>query len=212
VERMEKTLEKGEEKIQKICDALRKETLEPAMEEAEKIIEDAKARAEQIIKEAHEQAEKHFEEAKVNIEKERNVFHSSLEQAGKQSLEELRQAIEHDLFSDELQKVVEENTADPKTVAKLINATVNAIEKEGVTTEISAVIPQAVSTKEVNSLLGEGILKKLKDKGVTLGKFAGGAQVKLLDRKMTIDITDKSLIELLSSYVRKDFRNILFKD
>ena len=212
MERMEKTLEKGEEKIQKICDALRKETLEPAMEEAEKIIEDAKARAEQIIKEAHEQAEKHFEEAKVNIEKERNVFHSSLEQAGKQSLEELRQAIEHDLFSDELQKVVEENTADPKTVAKLINATVNAIEKEGVTTEISAVIPQAVSTKEVNSLLGEGILKKLKDKGVTLGKFAGGAQVKLLDRKMTIDITDKSLIELLSSYVRKDFRNILFKD
>ena len=43
---------------------------------------------------------------------------------------------------------------------------VKAIEKDGVSTKLSAVIPQSVSAKEVNSLLGEGILKKLKEKGV----------------------------------------------
>lgn len=209
---MEKTLEKGEEKIQKICDALRKETLEPAKEEASVIIAEAKVRAEQIIKDAHEQADKHFEDAKTNIEKERNVFHSSLEQAGKQALEKLKQTIESDLFSNELQKVVEENAADPKVIAKFIDCIVNAIEKEGVATELSAIIPQSISSKEVNRLLGERILKRLKEKEVLLGQFAGGAQVKLIDRKMTIDITEKSLIELLSSYVRKDFRNLLFKD
>lgn len=208
---MEKTLEKGEDKIQKICDALRRETLEPAKQEAEKIIEEARARAEQIVNEAQAQAEKLHENAREAIEQERNVFHSSLEQAGKQGLEELRQAIEHKLFHDELQKVIEENSSDPKVIAKLISSIVQAIEKEGITTELSAVIPQAVSAEEINRLLGEGILKKLKEESVTFGEFVGGAQVKLHNKKMTIDITDRALMELLSSYVRKDFRKLLFK-
>ena len=76
---------------------------------------------------------------------------------------------------------------------------------------MSAIIPQSVSAKEVNRFLGEGILNRLKEKSVELGEFAGGAQVKLHDKKMTIDITDKSLMELLSGYVRKDFRKLLFK-
>src|SRR3990170_4430527 len=99
---MERTLEKGDEKIQKICDALRKGTLEPAQKEAERILKEAKAKAEQIIKEGHQEANRHLEEARAEIEKERNVFHSSLEQAGRQALEQLRQAIEYDLFSQEL--------------------------------------------------------------------------------------------------------------
>ncbi len=208
---MEKALEKGEDKIQKICDALKKETLEPAKAEAEKIITEAKARAEQIIRDAHRQSEKHLAEARREVEQERSVFHSSLEQAGKQALEEIRQVIEHSFFSNELQRQVQEKTVDPELIAKIVAAIVNAIEKEGVSKDIAAIIPKAVPAAEVNRLLGEGILKKLKGNGVELGEFAGGAQVKMLDKKMTLDITDRSLFELLSSYVRKDFRKLLFK-
>lgn len=212
VNRMEKTLEKGEEKIQKICDALRREALEPSKEEAQSIIEDAKTRAKEIIKEAHEQADKVIENAKEAIERERNVFHSSLEQAGKQALEELRQSIEHKLFNDELQQILEGSTTDPKVVSKLIASLVQAIDKEGISTELSAIIPHTVSTKEVNNLIGTEILEKLKEKSVTIGEFGGGAQVKLHDKKMTIDITVDALMELLSNYVRKDFRKLLFKE
>ncbi len=208
---MEQTLEKGEDKIQKICDALRRETLEPAKREAEKLIEDARVRAEQIVKEAHEQVEKLLEAARETIEQERNVFHSSLEQAGKQSLEELRQAIEHKLFNDQLQKVLEEQVSDPKVIAKLVTSIIQAIDREGISTELSVIVPESVSAKEVNKLLGDGILQKLETKSVSLGEFVGGAQVKLLDKKMTIDITDGALMELLSSYVRKDFRKLLFR-
>ncbi|MFQ5730001.1 MAG: V-type ATP synthase subunit E, partial [Waddliaceae bacterium] len=195
---MEKTLEKGEDKIQQICDALRKETLMPAKQEAEKLVEEGKRRAEQVVKEAHAQADKILAKARETIDQERNVFHSSLEQAGKQSLQELRQVIENKLFHQELQKIVNEQSSDPKVIAKLIASIIEAIEREGISTKLSAVVPEAVSTEEVNRLLGERIVKKLSEKSVSLGEFVGGAQVKLLDKKMTIDITDDAVMELLS--------------
>jgi V/A-type H+/Na+-transporting ATPase subunit E len=207
---MEKTLEKGEDKIQKICDALRKETLEPAKKEAEELVAEAKARGEQIIADARAEAEKILAHAKVNIEQERNIFHSSLEQSAKQGLEELRQTIEKKLFNDELQHLVSKQTRDPKVIAKLVEAMVKAVEKEGVKTDISAIIPQTVKPADVNALLAEGILNRLKEGGVVVGGFSGGVQVKLHGEKMTIDMTEQSLIDLLSKYLRKDFREMVF--
>lgn len=208
---MEKALEKSEDKIQKICDTIRKETLEPALAEAERITREAKAKAEQIIQDALKTAQKNIEEAKKEIEQQRNVFHSSLEQAGKQALREIKQAIEHTLFNPELQRIVQEKSADPELIAKLIAAIVESVEREGLSQDIAAIIPKRISSLEVNRLLGEKILDRLRGNKVLLGEFAGGAEVKLLDKKMTLDITDNSLIELLSNYVKKDFRKFLFQ-
>lgn len=205
-----KTLETGQEKIQQICDVLRRKTLEPAKEEAAKIVAEAKIRAEEIVLEAKQIAQAHIESAHLSLEQERNVFHSSLLQAGKQSVEALRQDIEQKLFNSNLQKIVEKETADPKVIAKLISAIVAAIDKEGLSTEISAVIPEAVSRDEVNHLIMESVIKQLKEHSVTVGEFAGGAQLRLHDKKMTIDITDATIRELLANYIRKDFRKLLF--
>lgn len=207
---MEKTLEKGEQKIQKICEALRKDTLEPAEKEAERIVADARQRAEQIIHEARGEAEKILNHSKQNIEQERNVFHSSLEQASRQSIEELKQAIENRLFNDELDQLVAKHTHDPKVIGKLIDAVVGAIEKEGLKTHIEAIIPETIKPEDVNSLLMEKVLNKLKDQSVKVGMISGGAQIKLIDRQMTIDISEQSLIDLLSRYLRKDYRKMLF--
>lgn len=209
---MEKTLEKGEEKIQKICDALRKETLEPAKKEAEELVNDAKLRGEQIIAEARQEAEKILAHARENIEQERNVFHSSLEQASRQSIEELKQTIEKRLFNDELSQLVSKHVQDPKVIGKLIDAIVKAIEKEGLKTEVSAVIPETVKPEEVNAVLAGSVLKKLKEGSVKIGGFTGGAQVNLLDQRMTIDISEQSIIHLLAKYLRKDFRQLIFGD
>lgn len=205
-----KSLEKGQEKIEKICDILKKETIEPAQKEALKIIEEAKKQAGQIIAEAESQGSAILEKTKNDIEQERNVFHSSLLQAAKQSLESLRQDIENNLFNTQLELLIESETKDPKVIASLINAIVKAIEKEGISTDIEAIIPENVSPREINELLLEGVVKHLKKHPVTVGKFKGGAQVKIVDKKMKIDMSEKSLMELLSSFVRKDFRKLIF--
>ena len=205
-----KTFEKGQDKIQKISDQLKRETLEPANEEAKRIIEEAKRKAAAISEEAEKQAESLIHAGRKAIEQERNVFHSSLQQASKQALETLRQSIEHSLFNDKLNKLLNQTTANPKIIADLITAVIKAIEKEGISGDLSAIIPKSVSAKEVNDLLADSILKRLKNHTVELDDIAGGTKIKLIDKGLTIDVSEEALEDLIQRYVRKDFRKFFF--
>ena len=207
-----KTLEKAQDKIKKICDVIRDETLEPAKKEASQIIFEAQKQAEQIIAEAQKSAEQLHAEARKSIEQEKSVFQASVEQASRQSLESLRQSIENKLFSTHLTSIIEKSSSDPHLVANLINAIVKALEKDGLTADLTAIIPKTIAPRAVNELLLADVLNTLKDKSVTVGTIAGGAQVKLNKKQMTIDISEHALKELLSSYViRKDFRKMIFE-
>ena len=169
-----KTLEQGSQRIQKISEELRTEIIDPAKLEAAKIIAEAQAEAHAIVEKGREDAKKLYQEAHGKILQETNVFQASLSQASKQSLEALRQEIERSLFSQEIQTLIQKQTSDPKVIAKILETILKAIEKDGISANLSAVIPQAVSASEVNALLGDNLLKRLSEKSVVLGKFAGG--------------------------------------
>lgn len=205
-----RSLEKGNDKIQKLCNVLKEETIEPAKVEALQIIEDAKEKAHQIISEAEKQSHKLIEDAHHRIEQERNVFKSSLHQAAQQSVEALRQSIEHKLFNGELQSLIDDNSSSPEVLSKLITSIVNAVDKEGIGADLTAFVPKEVSSKDVNKVLAENILKKLRNQEVVIGDFGGGVKLKVHDKKMTIDMSDSAIKELLASYVRKDFREFIF--
>lgn len=205
-----KTLDKGQDKIKKISDGIREQVLEPAIKEAKKNIEEAQNKAEEIIKAAEKQAQKLIDHAKVSIEHERNVFLSSLAQSAKQTLESLKHSIEKHLFNEQLEKIINKQAADPDVIANLIAAIIKAIEKDGLSTDILALIPKHANSQQINQLLGREILQKLQGQSVSIGEFSGGAQVKLVDKKMTLDMTDETLIEYLRNYVRKDFRKLIF--
>lgn len=205
-----RSLEKGQDKIQKICDKLRRQTLEPAEEEAQQIVEEAKKKADNIKAEAERHIEQLHKQAHAQIEQERNVFNSALQQAAKQTIEGLRQEIEHKFFNEELQNILEKQLSDPKIIAELVNGIVKAIENEGLSTDLTAIIPRLISADDIHALLIESVRKRLKGKPLEIGNFAGGAQVKLLGKKMTIDLSDQALKELLAQYMRKDFRKLIF--
>jgi V/A-type H+-transporting ATPase subunit E len=204
------TLETGDQKINKICTLLRQDTLEPAKAEAQRMIEEAKRQAEAILETAQRTAEQLRTEARRAIEKERAVFHSALSQATQQSLEALRQAIEKRLFNEELHSLILRQTNDPQIIAKLITAIVHAIDKEGFSGDIHAYISKDVSAEAVCRQLTAQILNKLKDNSVALGDFFGGVKVRLEGKKMTLDISNAEIEDLLRRYVRKDFRELLF--
>lgn len=205
-----KSLDKGKEKLDKICKVLREETLEPAKEEARRIVAEAEKEAEQIRKAAEKAAEELIQKARDKGQQERNVIETSLRQAGKQALEALRQDVEGKLFNTELNHLVKEGAKDSQLVAKLIASIVSALEKEGSRADLTALVPASVPAKEVNAFLGDAVVSRLREGGVAVGNFSGGAQVRLNAEKMTIDVSDQALKELLSQYVRKDFRKLLF--
>jgi V/A-type H+/Na+-transporting ATPase subunit E len=44
-----------------------------------------------------------------------------------------------------------------------------------------------------------------------LGDFDGGVQIKLCDRKITIDVSDRVVRELIANFIRHDFRDLVFQ-
>ena len=114
-----KSLEKGQDKIQKICDTLRHEVLKPAQVEASRLVEAAKEEAQELIAKAEKEADQLIKQARSQVEKERSVFRSSLQQSSKQVLEFLRQEIEQKFFNEELQNLLEKQSANPKLIAEL---------------------------------------------------------------------------------------------
>ncbi len=205
-----RSLEKSQEKMQKICDQIRKDTIEPAKQEAEEMLASARKRAEELIRAGEHQAEKLLELAKKQIAQEQAVFRSSLEQAAKQAVEALRQEVEEKFFSEEISSLLNSRLADPHVIADLINGLVRAIEKEGLSTDFSVVIPKIVSADDISPLLLESVAKRLKESPLQIGSFQGGVQVKLRDKKMILDVSDTVLKGVLSDYVRADFRHLIF--
>ena len=205
-----KGLETGKDKIQKICDALRRETLEPAQQEAREIVENAHSQASEIVQDAKHKASKMIKEAEKEIEERRKVLQSSLQLACRQGIEELKQKIEEQLFDRELCDLVVREMGDPKTVAHIINAFLQMAEQKGIEDDFTAVIPKSITPRQISSLLGAQALERLKNHGIHIGDFAGGAQIRLKGRQISIDISDRALREIIALYIRRDFRDLIF--
>lgn len=205
-----KSRDKATDKVQKICDQIRNETLEPAKKEAGQIIEDAKREAEKILEAAREQAKELESNVREEIEKERSIFESSLSQACKQAMESLRQEIAAKLFNNELKEQLKKEASDPKVIAKLISAVIKAIEKEGTSAKFEVLIPSEVPAKQVAAELTEAIMKKIKDGDLETGNFSGGTRVRIAENHFTADVSTDALYELVADYLRKDFRSLLF--
>ena len=205
-----KGLDTGKDKVKKICDVLKRETLEPAKREADAIISQARAEAEKIIKHAEKEGERIHHEARAEIDKNRAIFQASLSQASRQAVELLKQEIEEKLFNKELKAVLMTGIQAPKVIADLLGAVIKALEKEGLDADLSAYISSAIPAHAVNSLLTENILNKLREKSVLLSESTGGVEVKLHHENMTIDLSLDTLKEIVAQYIRKDFRALFF--
>ncbi len=206
-----KSLESGKDKMQKICDVLRKETLEPAKQEASEVIENAHIQAAEIVREAKEKVQGLLQAASTEIEQKKKAFESTLQIACRQGIESLKQKIEKELLYNQLAETVKKETSDPKFLSTLINSFLQTLEEKGINEELSVVIPKSVTPRSINELLVERFLERLQKNSVALGDFDGGIQIKLLDRKITIDISDRVIRELIADYIRHDFRELVFQ-
>jgi V/A-type H+-transporting ATPase subunit E len=205
-----KGLETGKDKIQKICDTLRKETLEPARQEAREIVENAHIQASEVVAQAKERAAEMVAAAAKEMEEKRRVFHASLNLACRQGIEQLKQKIEKDLFNQELTAVIAKEMAEPKVIAQLLNSLMKSMEEKGIEEDFVALIPKGISPRSINELLASKVLEKLKNKTVVAADFAGGLQVQIVNRQITIDMTDTALRELIAQYIRRDLRDLVF--
>src|SRR3990167_3476016 len=67
------SMKTGNEKIKEICDAIKKETLDPAKEKAKEIIENAEIEAENIIRKANEEKDKILKQSNKDLELQKKI-------------------------------------------------------------------------------------------------------------------------------------------
>ena len=206
-----RNLETGKDKIQKICDSIRKETLDPARQEAREIIENAHLQAAEILREAKDKAALLKTGAEREIEEKRRVFQSSLQLSCRQGIEMLKQKIEQELFHKELGSVVHQEMTQPQLIARLVQGFVRSLEEQGIEDDFQVVIPKEITPRAINALLGEAILSRLKEHSVQIGDFHGGVQIRLKERHIIIDISEEVVRELIANYIRRDFRELMFR-
>lgn len=204
-------MEQEKEKLQKICAILRQEAIEPAQKEAEQWLAEAKKEAEEIIARAEKEAQKIVECAKQSAEKEKKMAEASLRHAVEQSVEWLRQTISSHLFNRAATEELSPLQCDPSAISRLIDAGIQAIENGGVTADIKAYLPRQISVEEVSKLLASRTLESLKKgKEIIPSSFSGGIKLCLVDKKITLDISEEALKELLFNYAHTSYRNFFF--
>lgn len=203
--------ETGKEKVQQICDLLKKETLEPAHEEAKKIIKQAQAHADQIIEGAKSESDQIFKAMKADMEKEKRVFDAAMNLACKQAITSLKQEIEHRIFNEALLTEVRGAASKPELIAQIIQSICEGIAKEGIEGRLQAFVPNTTSPKDIASQLASQIVEKIGKEGISLGDFAGGAQVKIVEKNLILDMSDKALRKFLADFIREDLRELIFK-
>ncbi len=202
--------ETGKSKIQKICDILKLETIEPAQQEAKEIIENAHMMAKEIIEKAKIDAEKILIETSKEIEKKLQVCQASLNLACRQGIDLLKQNIEQTLFLPTVEDLAKNALSEKEVIAKLVGALVTAIEKEGIDSDLTLYIGKAISATQLASLLTAKILEKLSDKVPIAADFPAGMKLYLRNKKITLDFSDEAVKELLAAFVSKELREKLF--
>ncbi|MDN3504819.1 MAG: hypothetical protein P0S95_04510 [Rhabdochlamydiaceae bacterium] len=204
-----KLIDSSDKKVKKICDVLVRETLEPAKKQAEEIIEEANLAAKKCIELAQQKGRQIIEKARLDVEEKQRVFDSSLKVSSQKALTALRDQIEKQLFSDELDAQVSKYLSEKDVVAKLIDALISTLNKEGLKTDLDVIISNKFKPEEISAALLEASRLSLSDKGVSVASM-DGVIIKSVEKSFSIDVTDEAIKLLMSRYAQESLRKILF--
>jgi len=192
--------------MQGLLDELKRETLDPALKEAEKIKSDARGFADQLIADAKAQKERLLAEAQKEIEQKRKVFDKALESARRQAVDRLRSEIEVGIFNPEIRSIIAEISGEEK----IVRAAVEAMVKASGSADVEAFVSEKLDVKELTESLAKAVVKRLDGKIHALKGLKGGAQLRVEKEGMTLDLSADVIAQLIENYTRLELRGLLF--
>jgi len=196
-----------EVKLENLIEKLKKEGVDAAQKESDKIVNKAQKDADQIIADAQKKASKILEDAKQQTEKFKTNTELALNQAARDSELLLKQNVT-ELFDRVFKQAVSENLK-PDFLQKII---LKIIEQWGKDKSIEVIL-NAQDKKHLEKLLFAGVRKSLK-KTVTLkpsSEISHGFQIGLKGEDVYFDFSDESLAELLKLHLNPRIKEILDK-
>ena len=189
-----------EVQLQELIEQIKKDGVNVAETEAEKIINSAKAEAEKIIADAKASADKIIADAKAETERMTKSSEDAIRQAGRNLLISFRESV-----TRELALITERNVSkvySSESLAQLIVTVVNTWASKPDAEDIAVVL----NTEDLRAL-EDSLLAALKDKlsdGVTLkpnDNFDGGFRIAVNNGSAYYDYSAEAVVEMLSNYL-----------
>ncbi len=149
--------ETGKDKVKKICEVLRQDTLEPAMKEAKSTLEKAQKNGEQIIEEAKAKETKMIAEDAKDSEQKYQAFKACLNQDDRQSLYWINKEYEERVLNEDLSEMITKSTATAKALAEMIKAVIEADEDVDIETDQKKNNANIIETLTVNDVISKDI-------------------------------------------------------
>ncbi len=207
-----KTTATLEQRLVAICQTVRNEALDPAIKEAEAIRVHAEREREAILEQARKKAEEIIQDAEKKASSTKKALQTSLIQASHQAVELLKQQIEKTLFNPALDSYIAHAMHSESETADLIKTLISSIEKEGIFGDITLILGKKLSKEKIIDFLGKEIMAKLKDKSIQVAEYNFGVTLKADSKHIMIDVSNSAVKELLSGFLRQEFRRLLFTD
>jgi len=202
----------SDERLAAICQVVRNETLDPALKEAEQIKLEAELEANKIKEHAKKEAENLIHETKKEIEAKQAAFSSALEQATRQTLDLIRQRIEEELFSPQLTALLDKEFSDEARSAHILDLIIENLQKEGLEGNLGVWLGKKLPKEQIAQHLVQASLKAVPKEGLLVSNHSYGLVVKVLDKHISVEITPESVRDLIASFLRADFRKLLYTE
>lgn len=193
-------------KVKEISELLYNETILPSKEEAKRIIEDAKKSALEIVQKAKEEEKNIIELAELELKKKQEVFDSSLTLAVKQTLENLKSKV-MSVFNQEFQTGLSQALSNQEACEEVVKAMVEAIKKEGISSNLKLSVSENLDFDKIAKAVAESVKEKVEKSDVPVSH---GVALAIVEKKVTLKVTEKSLSEILADHLPEVLRGKVF--
>ncbi len=186
--------------LQELIEQIKKNGVEVAETEAEKILAEAKAEADRILSEAKAEAEKLMADAKASNERTVKVSEDAIRQAGRNLLISFRESVTKEMnaiIGDEVKSVYSSDK-----MADIIANVVKAWAEKSETEDITVLLGSADLERLEASLMAA--MKEKMLGGVTFkgtDSFDIGFRVAVDGGRIHYDYSDSAVVEVLSAYL-----------
>lgn len=205
---------------------LKDEGVSAGRAEAERMVNEAQARARAILEKAEADAKAKLQAAHKEVEGLRRGGEDALRAAARDTVLELKDNLTR-RFAEDVGKTVSDAMHDEAMLKKMILAIVGRAREEGgvdQSAEVEVILPRSVvgldDLRRKPEELREGTLThyvaatagEMLRAGISFGRAeddAGGLRVKLHDRGVTVDITDKAVAAAILEHLQPRFRALM---
>ena len=186
--------------IQELIDKIRKDGVDAAEVEAEKILISAKEEAQRIIAEARSEADKILVNAKNENTRMVKSSEDAIRQAGRNLLISFRESV-----ARELKTIISESVDAVYSSQALEKIIVDVVERWSINPEVQnlTVILNNDDVERLEKTMIASLKERVK-KGVTLkanDNFDGGFRIAVNDDAVYYDYCENAVVEMLSNYL-----------